>query len=117
MAKRALIIEDNPDIQYILKMRLELVGYTTYVAEDGFEALKVLESAQPNILLLDLGLPRMNGYTFLDELERRRLAAPPVIIVLTADQEAMAKLAHRPLTVLLKPYPLDLLLAKIQQFD
>ncbi len=117
MAKRALIVEDNPDIQYILKIRLELIGYTTYLARDGIEALELLESAKPSLLLLDLGLPRMDGYAFLDELEKRKSPVPPAIIVLTADQQAVVKLANKPLDVLLKPYPFDLLLEKIKQYD
>jgi CheY-like chemotaxis protein len=117
MARRALIIEDNPDIQYILQVRLELYGYTTFLARDGCEALELLPEARPNIILLDLGLPGMDGYTFLDELERRNYPFAPAIIVLTADHEAPTKLAQRSVSVFLKPFPFELLFDKIKQFD
>jgi CheY-like chemotaxis protein len=117
MVKRALIIEDNPDIQYILQVRLELHGYTTFLAGDGCEALALLPSARPDIILLDLSLPGMDGYAFLDEFERCKPPPPCTIIVLTADHEAPAKLAHRQVSVLLKPFLFEHLLAKIKQFD
>jgi CheY-like chemotaxis protein len=117
MAKRALIVEDNPDIQYILKLRLELHGYTTFLAGDGWEALSLLPEARPDILLLDLGLPGIDGYTLLDELERRQSSLPFAIIVITADQEAPAKLARRPVTVLVKPFSFEHLFERIKQYD
>jgi two-component system, OmpR family, KDP operon response regulator KdpE len=117
MDKSALIIEDNPDIQYILQVRLELLGYTTLLARDGYEALDLLSGAQPDVLLLDLGLPGMDGYAFLDELERRAYPLTPAIIVLTADHEAPVKLAHRPVSVLIKPFRFELLFSKLKQND
>jgi two-component system response regulator len=116
MATHALIIEDNPDLRYILKARLEHVGYTTSEANDGIEALEQLAKNRPDILLLDLGLPRMNGYAFLEALEQRQPPILSAIIVLTADQEAATKLAHKQVTILLKPYTFDQLLETMRLY-
>jgi DNA-binding response OmpR family regulator len=67
MAKKIVIVEDNNALAEIYTTRLELVGYACYVAYDGVEALETIERAAPDLVLLDLMLPRIAG----DEILRR----------------------------------------------
>ncbi len=113
MTKRVLIVEDCPDLQMILQTWLEMAGYTTTLAQDGLEALELLESARPSVILLDLGLPRMDGYAFLEALRQREGATSPPVIVLTADPQATSKLAHTSVKVFTKPYSFEVLLIEI----
>jgi len=62
MAKRILIIEDYPHIVEILKVRLEAAGYEVLVAYDGQEGLAVARREVPDLIILDIMLPKMNGY-------------------------------------------------------
>jgi hypothetical protein len=67
---RILIVDDNPDAADMLAMLLQLSGHETHTAHDGMEAVEVTTRLQPDLVLLDIGLPRLNGY----EAARRKLA-------------------------------------------
>ena len=62
MAKRILIIEDYPHIVEVLKLRLEAAGYSVLVAYDGQEGLAMARRERPDLIILDVMLPKMNGY-------------------------------------------------------
>ena len=72
IASRALIVDDNRDAADMLSSALTALGHTTQVAYDGPSALKLLESFSPNVALLDIGLPVMDGH----ELARRFRSDP-----------------------------------------
>ncbi|MFL5691023.1 MAG: response regulator [Ktedonobacteraceae bacterium] len=116
MTKHVLVIDDHRDIRIILQTLLEKEGYAVTLAQDGLEALEQLETTTPSIILLDLGLPRMDGYAFLDALEQRNPQASIPVIVLTADKLAVEKLAQRNVHVILKPFTFVPLLAAMLQY-
>lgn len=62
MAKKILIIEDYAHIVEVLKIRLEAAGYEVLAAGDGQEGLNLARRAMPDLILLDIMLPKMNGY-------------------------------------------------------
>lgn len=62
MAKRILIIEDYANIVEILSMRLKKMGYEVTAAYDGQEGLKLARREKPDLIILDVLLPKMNGY-------------------------------------------------------
>ena len=64
---RVLLVDDNEDAAELLASALEIMGYTTRVAHDGPEALKAATEFDPDVALVDIGLPVMDGY----ELARR----------------------------------------------
>jgi len=68
MKKKILIVDDHPDIVLMLTDRLEALGYDTVSAADGKEALQQLEREAPNLMLLDLEMPQMNGMEVLHQL-------------------------------------------------
>ena len=85
-----LIVEDNDDTRRALAMLLSLEGYSVATAEDGLSGLRVLLEQRPSLVLLDLTMPRMDGWEFREEqrsLPDASLAAVPVI-VLTALSDA-----------------------------
>jgi CheY-like chemotaxis protein len=77
-----LIAEDNPVNRELLRELLEGRGYAVLEACDGQEALRLLEDAHPDLLLLDLGMPVLDGYATVRQIrENPRLATLPVLAV------------------------------------
>jgi CheY-like chemotaxis protein len=70
--KRVLIVDDNRDAAEMLAELLELLGYESRVALEAFSALKIAPEFNPDIMLIDIGLPEVNGY----ELAQRMRAIP-----------------------------------------
>ena len=60
--RRVLVVDDNRDAAASLAMTLELVGHDTRTAHDGLEAVELAEAFRPEVMLLDIGLPKLNGY-------------------------------------------------------
>ena len=81
----ALIAEDHPDFRELLSVVLERLGYTVLAAADGEQALQLAATAQPNLVVTDLGMPVMNGLEFVERL-RPVLPKPQEchVIMLTA---------------------------------
>ena len=87
---RVLVVEDSPDLAYGLRTNLEIEGYVIKLAEDGEKALQLYEEYQPDIILLDLNIPKLNGYEVLQELRERGSTVP--VLILSAQQEETAKI-------------------------
>ena len=86
-----LLVEDDPDLRTLAQTVLEFEGYAVAVAPNGAEALRQLETSQPDLILLDLMMPVMDGLTFLAERRRRHVAEEiPVLCLSAAGQEMMA---------------------------
>src|SRR5215210_5345638 len=112
-----LVVDDDHDKRLLLKVALEMAGYEVYTAEDGTEGLTAVESFQPDLIITDVMMPRMDGY----ELARRVRANPltrfiPIIIQTAARNEAED--ARRgsevgALGYITDPLDIDLLLARV----
>jgi two-component system KDP operon response regulator KdpE len=83
---RVLIVDDEPQIHRFLKVALVAAGYEPLSAETGALALKLVASAAPDVVLLDLGLPDMDGIEVLRSL--RGFSQIPVVILSARDREA-----------------------------
>jgi CheY-like chemotaxis protein/anti-sigma regulatory factor (Ser/Thr protein kinase) len=81
---RVLIVEDDPDITDMLTRTLRRVGFTTESAGDGYEALATARRVHPDVILLDLRLPGMDGYEALSHLKRNIATGAIPIIALSA---------------------------------
>jgi len=82
MSKRILIIDDEPDIVTFLSAVLEENGYTATSAKDGVEGLESLRKAKPDLVLLDLMMPKKSGITMFQELRKDpELSEIPVVVV------------------------------------
>lgn len=88
------IIEDEAAIAKLYKMKLELEGFAVEIAADGVEGLRLIEKSRPDIVLLDLRMPRMNGDEMLAKLRATSWGAGISVIILTnlSRQEAPASL-------------------------
>lgn len=116
MADTILIVEDDFDSRELLASLVELSGHKVEVARDGLDALLVLERIRPCMILLDLMMPRMNGW----ELRQRMLADPglaeiPVVVLSgVADmQSSLSELSAK--AAFCKPIDLGTLLCIIQE--
>lgn len=79
---RVLIAEDNAINRELLRELLEARGYEVSEACDGQEALQAMEQTQPDILLLDIGMPKLDGFGVLRQVRQdSRLAALPVLAI------------------------------------
>jgi two-component system, sensor histidine kinase len=110
MRKHVLLVEDEPSHQELIQTALELVGYTVTLAHNGLEAFEKLATETPCAIVLDLWMPEMSGYTFLETWRERNTNAAIPIVVLTADAMATRKLAQEHHTILVKPFNMAQLL-------
>ena len=81
---RILIAEDEPNIREVLRMQLELNGFEVFEARDGVEALELAERVRPDVMLLDVMMPRMDGYEALRRLRASYSTRHIPVIMLTA---------------------------------
>jgi CheY-like chemotaxis protein len=92
MKKKILIVDDDHDIVTALRDRLEMLGFEAVTAHDGMSALQRLEETHPDLMLLDLQMPRMSGLEVLERMADRRLQGDRLydlpVIIMTAFLEA-----------------------------
>jgi len=114
MSKCVLLVEDELVVSEIAKRKLEERGYRVMLAHDGEEALEALKQQIPDLILLDVQMPRMNGYTFVMEKGKVPEYDPIPVVVLTAygEMEPLFK-RHGVRSYLLKPLKLQDLLDKV----
>jgi len=112
---RVLIVEDNRDLAYGLRNNLEIEGYDVDVAADGAEGLAHAKATRPDLVVLDLMLPRMDGFRVLRALRDDALTMP--VLLLTARGEESDKVRGLKLGAddyLTKPFGLLELLARVE---
>jgi PAS domain S-box-containing protein len=86
---RILIVDDNPDTAASLQMLLDLTGHETRIAHDGVEAVEAAERFRPQVVLLDIGLPKLNGFDTCRRIRAQAWGKDIIIIALTGwGQEA-----------------------------
>ena len=83
MAK-ILVVDDEPAILQMLKMNLEMEGHEAILAGDGETAIRRIESEHPDIVLLDIMMPALDGWQVLQRLQEMSLGKPPKVLVVTA---------------------------------
>jgi CheY-like chemotaxis protein len=81
---RILIVDDNRDAAGMLAMLLQFRGHETHVVHDGAEAVEAATTLQPDVILLDIGLPRLNGYEAARKIrEQQEQPGRPLLVALT----------------------------------
>jgi two-component system alkaline phosphatase synthesis response regulator PhoP len=91
MPGKILIIDDDPDILDALTMVLEAGGYQTVTARDGVEGLANLKTEMPDLMILDLLMPKMDGFAVCKELQDPRWSkfrGMPILILTSVREEA-----------------------------
>lgn len=106
---RALVVDDDHSIRYMVSRLLEREGYEVDPAVDGGEAIEQIQQKEYALILLDLMMPRVDGYTVLRYLEHHRAQELEKVVVMTAlSPEHLAADVPR---ILLKPFDLELFTA------
>ena len=77
--RKILVVEDEKPLSHALDVQLTKEGFSVSVAEDGEEAMDLLKKQDFDLILLDIIMPKMNGFLFLEELQK--LHAPSVVIL------------------------------------
>jgi DNA-binding response OmpR family regulator len=110
-----LVVEDDASIMLGLRINLEAEGYVVLCAEDGERGLELARSERPDLVLLDVMLPKLNGFQVLQTLRREGMAVP--IIVVSARTGEMDKVTGLELGAedyVAKPFSLAELLARVR---
>jgi CheY-like chemotaxis protein len=118
--KRILIIDDEPGVRRLVSDLLSDEGYLVSEASDGARGLERLQSFQPHVVVLDLMMPVMSGWTFVAECRRMDGGSELPIIAMTAAYDARSTLVELDglgvCACLAKPFDLDDLLSLVAQF-
>lgn len=108
--KKVLVVDDSLLIRKLLQDFLEAKGYTVLLAQDGKEALEMINKDMPDMMLLDITMPVMDGIEVLEELKKLNINLPVIIVTNTADikiaRETLEKGAYDYVT---KPIDFDYL--------
>jgi CheY-like chemotaxis protein len=116
--KRILVVDDDPATREVVQELLESFDYAVASAGDGVEALELIRREPPDILLLDLRMPRMNGREVLEALRADPRGSRIPVVILSASGEDAAELAGRyGAQALGKPISIVPLLATIQELE
>jgi len=88
VARRILVVEDDRDIRYLVDLQLSRKGYGVLLAEDGEEALRVAFEASPDVVVLDLSIPKVAGLDVIVRLRADDRTAAVPIVLLSASVQA-----------------------------
>src|SRR5688572_11268264 len=81
---RVIVVDDNVDIAEWLADELSLLGYEVQIAHDGPRALELATAFEPDLMLVDIALPEMNGWEIARRLRKLELPKPPHLIAISA---------------------------------
>ena len=88
MTKTILVVDDEPNIVLSLEFLMKQAGFAVRTAADGEEALEAIETAPPDLVLLDINMPKKNGFEVLREMKADpSLRHIPVVMLTTSDRE------------------------------
>lgn len=116
MSAKILIADDEPNIVLSLEFVLQEAGHEVRVARDGEEALQAMEQAVPDLVLLDVMMPRLNGFELCQRIRANPAWRRVRIVMLSAkgrDVEVMKGLALGADAYVTKPFALNELLAEV----
>lgn len=118
MAKKILIVDDESDLVETLTFRLEASGYDIVSAHDGQEGLEKARSEKPDLILLDVMMPKVNGFQVCRELKNDEKTKGIKIVILTAKSQESDKFWGKNVGAdgyISKPFEASELLAKIEE--
>ena len=116
MAKNILVVEDDVSVRTLLQKSLAAKGYAVTVCVDGLEGLTELERARPDLIIVDVMMPRLDGVTFVKAIKGNHTTKPIPVIFLTAKNDPKSMIEGINLGAkyyITKPFQLDELMSKI----
>jgi CheY-like chemotaxis protein len=112
---RVLVVDDDEDVRQLLFTALGDEGYEVATAADGEEALQAVRHRRPNLILLDLMMPRVSGWTFTERYAKEPGPHAPIIVI-TAVSGQVLRLPQQGVTrVIPKPFSVDALLRHVER--
>ena len=115
--EKILIVDDEEHIVELLDFNLKNSGYETFIATDGIEAVRIAKEEKPNLILLDLMIPGMDGFDVCKEIKKDKEMKNTSIIMLTAKGEELDKILGLELGAddyITKPFSVRELLARVK---
>ena len=115
--KKILIIDDDQEIVESVQLALEAKGYRVFSGSDGNQGLAMTERESPDLVILDMMMPKRSGFLVLEKL-RRTLRVPVRVIMVTANEGNRHKNYAETLGVddyIRKPFPMDRLLESVER--
>lgn len=115
--KRILLVDDDPDIVEAIRAALEANGYEILIARDGNQGLVLAETENPDLVILDMMMPKRSGFLVLERLRRTR-RVPLRIIMITANEGSRHKAYAEMLGVddyIRKPFAMDRLIESVNR--
>jgi two-component system KDP operon response regulator KdpE len=113
LATKILVVEDDPNIVDLIRSNLAVRGFETVVSTDGARVLQILETEQPDLILLDLMLPSVDGFELCKQVRERSSVGVVVVSARGGDHDKVAALNLGADDYLTKPFSIDELLARI----
>jgi DNA-binding response OmpR family regulator len=117
--RRILVVDDEPELREQVKARLEHMGYAVLTASDGEEAIAVARREKPDLILLDVLMPKLNGYQVCRELKSHpETQATPVLMLTAKAQEGDRFWGQKTGAddYITKPFTMGILVQKVQQY-
>ena len=114
---RILLVDDDAEIIESLRLALEARGYSILVARDGNQGLALAERETPDLIILDMMMPKRSGFLVLERLRKARISGPRIIMI-TANEGSRHKAYAEMLGVddyIRKPFPMDRLMASVDR--
>jgi DNA-binding response OmpR family regulator len=115
--KRILLVDDDAEIIDAMRYALETKGYKIFIARDGNQGLAMAEREDPDLVILDMMMPKRSGFLVLEKLRRTR-ETPVRVIMITANEGSRHKAYAQMLGVddyLRKPFAMDKLLDTVER--
>ena len=115
-----LVVDDEPQVVWVLQFSLEAEGYTTFAARDGVQALSAIAEHHPRLMLLDIMMPTMDGWSVLEEMMQLPREERPRVVVVSAmsNLRDRAKAAEMGADAFMpKPFNVDDLLVVLQELE
>ena len=116
--KRILVVEDNAELSKLLELILRRAGYDVGVAVDGVDALRQFEAQPPDLVLLDIMLPNLDGYEVSDRIRHQYHSSVPVVMLSSLDSYLDMERSRQVGATdhIAKPFDKDVLLATIAKY-
>jgi DNA-binding response OmpR family regulator len=113
---RILIVEDEANIVKLISIRLERLGHTINSADNGVDALEIAREITPDLILLDVMIPVLNGFQVLQQLKADSATAPIPVLMLTArghERDIVAGLEGGADDYIIKPFSFPELISRV----
>jgi CheY-like chemotaxis protein len=120
LGSSVLVVDDEPQVVWVLQFSLEAEGYTTFSARDGAQALTAIAEHHPKLMVLDIMMPTMDGWSVLEEMMQLPREERPRVIVVSAmsNLRDRAKAAEMGADAFVpKPFNVDDLLGVLHDLD